>query len=174
MTAPDGKDTIMKRTVVIFLFALLLVPSLDSVAKGRSGLILNAEGLREMFTSFGANYDLYDVPLGEDRSRIDDFYLYGGQNRYTLTLEGEAGRTVTLFARADFGREGGFLVIRKTDDRLVWIRDLMEFPANRWHTVKGENGYGGFEVFYFPAPRFDQNIASVKWGHWWTGDTPPS
>ncbi len=164
----------MKTTGLVLLLGLLLVQSLAFAAKGRSGLILNAEGPRELFTSFGANYDLYDIPLGEDRNRIDDFYLYGGQNRYTLTLEGESGRTVTLFAHPDFGKEGGFLVIRKKDDRLVWIRDLMDFPKNTWHTVSGEKGYGGFDVYFSPNPRFDQSIASIKWGKWWSGEQPGS
>lgn len=164
----------MKRSIILLLLAVMIVSPLTIAAKGRSGLILNAEGVRELFTSYGANYDLYDIPLGEDRGRIDDFYLYGGQNRYSLTLEGEAGRTVTLFAQTDFGQEEGFLVIRKTDDRLVWIRDLMVFPGNRWHKVMGEGGYGGFEVYFSPKPRFDQNIASIKWGHWWKGDQPAS
>jgi len=65
----------MKTKLSIGLLALLLALPLAAQAAGRHGLILNAEGPRELFTSMGANYDLYDVPAGEDRASISDFYL---------------------------------------------------------------------------------------------------
>ncbi len=165
----------MKKTkfFAVLLSILLFLP-ISSGAMGRSGLILNAEGLRELGFSMGGNFALYDVPHDEDRGRIDDFSLYQGQKRYSLTLDGEAGKTVTLYARPHFQGNAGFLVIRKTDDRQVWIQDLMEFPKGVWHSVAGQNGYGGFEVYSQAAPLFDQNIASVKWGKWWSGDKPQS
>lgn len=164
----------MKTPLGIGFLALLLALPLAAEGVGRHGLILNAEGLRELTQSFGANYDLYNVPAGEDRRTISDFYLYHGQNRYSLTLEGETGRTVTLFAQPDFGKGAGYLIIRKKDDQTIWLRDLMTFPPNTWHGVAADNRYGAYEVFYHPAPRFDQNITSVKWGQWWQGERPGS
>ncbi|QPJ60402.1 MAG: hypothetical protein G3M70_00250 [Candidatus Nitronauta litoralis] len=161
------------KVLAIVLSILLFLP-ISSGAKGRSGLILNAEGLRELGYSYGGNFALYDVPHGEDRGRIDDFNHFQGQKRYSLTLDGEAGRIVTLYARPHFKGNAGFLVIRKTDDRQVWIQDLMDFPKGVWHSVPSQNGYGGFEVYSQAAPLFDQNISSVKWGKWWSGEKPQS
>ncbi len=164
---------IHNKPLMILLTVLLCVPVITG-AVGRSGLILNAEGLRELGFSFGGNFALYDVPVGQDRARIDDFSLYHGQNRYSLTLDGESDRTVTLFGRPGFKGDAGFLIIRKKDDRQVWIQDLMAFPHNTWSSVPAENGYGAFDVYFHSAPRFDQNIASVKWGKWWSGEKPNS
>ncbi len=153
---------------------LFLAGAGTAQASGRHGLILNAEGPLELFASMGANYDLYDVPVGEDRPSISDFYLYYGMNRYTATLEGKTGETVTLFAQPDFGKKAGYLIIRKLDDRPVWLLDLAGFPPDTWHRVPAQGRYGAYEVYFHPAPDFDKNIASVKWGRWWQGETPGS
>ena len=119
---------------------------------------------------------LYDVKYGRDvadmrRDFGNDRNAFC-QGRYEMTVRGEPGRTVTLYAQFNFGKKAGFLVVRKTDDKLVWISDLEDLPPGQWTTVPASRQTGGYEAFYRQASGFDQNISSVKWGQWWQGDTP--
>jgi len=115
---------------------------------------------------------LYDVKFGRDVSDMRDFRLFQCLGRYEMTVRGESQRTVTLYAQFNFGQEHGFLVVRKTDDRLVWIHDLEDLPPSQWTSVPASRQSGGYEAFYHNGSGFDQNISSVKWGQWWQGDTP--
>ena len=116
--------------------------------------------------------EIYDVKFGQNVADMREFRNYHCQGRYEMTLRGDKGRTVTLYAQFNFGQESGFLVVRKTDDRLVWIHDLESLPAGRWITVAAKRDTGGYEAFYYGKSGFDQNLSSVKWGQWWQGEIP--
>jgi len=108
-----------------------------------------------------------DFRLGEDQP---NFFNYRGWNcpgRYSFTLRGEAGSTVTLFGKTDYGPERGFLIVRKRDQDLIWVDNLDQIPANLWVTREAQKGYGAYDVYFAKAPQFSQNIASIKWGNWW-------
>jgi hypothetical protein len=98
------------------------------------------------------------------------------QGRYSLAMDGPKNKTITLFAGFNYGKEFGYLIVRKLDDKKVWVPDLMVFPSNKWVSMTPETGYseeyGSFEVFFVPSPNFDQRIASLKWGQWWKGGIP--
>lgn len=115
---------------------------------------------------------LYDVRSGQDVADMRDFRDYWCQGRYTVTLEGEKGKTVTLFGQVGHKKQRGFMVIRKTDDRRVWLIDLDLFPGGKWIDRPANEDSGGAEIFFHKAPQFSQNISSVKWGKWWDGETP--
>lgn len=119
---------------------------------------------------------IYDVKFGQNvadmRSDSPNNRNSFCQGRYEMTVRGDKGRTVTLYAQYNFGQENGFLVVKKTDDRLVWIHDLENLPAGKWTTVPATNQSGGYEAFYHSGSGFDQNLASIKWGQWWQGDIP--
>lgn len=119
---------------------------------------------------------IYDVKFGQNVAdmRLDSPNNRNSfcQGRYEMTVRGDKGRTVTLYAQYNFGQENGFLVVKKTDDRLVWIHDLENLPAGKWTTVPATNQSGGYEAFYHSGSGFDQNLASIKWGQWWQGDIP--
>ncbi|MGP0565727.1 MULTISPECIES: hypothetical protein [unclassified Nitrospina] len=115
---------------------------------------------------------LYDVESGNDVSTMKGFRDYWCQGRYTLTLEGQPGRTVTLFGLFEYRKDRGFLVIRKTDNRKVWLINLDLLPENKWVTRPADDKSGGVEIYFHAAPQFSQNISSVKWGKWWEGDKP--
>jgi hypothetical protein len=89
---------------------------------------------------------------------------FNQNNKLTLTLEGPKGTQVTLFDRVGYGNDSGYLIIKKNDDRLVWILDLENFPDAKWHSIKANMETGAYDVFYKSAPTFKQNIASIKWG----------
>jgi hypothetical protein len=116
---------------------------------------------------------------GEERNSPDlrlNIRNWHCQGRYSVALVGPKDKTVTLFAGFNYGKEQGYLVIRKLDNNKVWIPDLMDLPANQWVSMPPENGpdseYGAFEIFFRPSPNFDQKLASFKWGQWWEGGIP--
>lgn len=115
---------------------------------------------------------LMNIDFGNDISdlRVYDCYLSTG--KYTMTLAGPPGTTVTLFGNFAYGKERGYLIIRKKDDRQVWLLDLENFPSERWTQVEAEKQSGAYEVFYHAAPIFSQNVSSIKWDSWWTKDGP--
>jgi hypothetical protein len=115
---------------------------------------------------------LYDVKYDRNVSDMREFRNFQCQGRYEMTVRGEPKRTVTLYAQFNFGTEGGFLVVQKTDDRTVWIEDLEGLPPEQWTTIPASRQSGGYKAFYHYGSGFDQFISSVKWGRWWQGDIP--
>ena len=84
--------------------------------------------------------------------------------KYSLTLTGPPGTTVTFFGNYNFKKGNGFLTIRKKDDQKLWLLDLTDFPAGQWHTSEATDDSGAFESFYNPSPMFEQQVSSIKWG----------
>jgi hypothetical protein len=115
---------------------------------------------------------LYDVESGKNVANMGDFRDFWCQGRYTVTLEGEKGKTVTLFGHFDYRKDRGYMVLRKTDDRKVWLIDLDHIPGGKWIQRPATHDSGGVEIFFHSVPQFSQNISSVKWGKWWDGETP--
>jgi len=115
---------------------------------------------------------IYYVTEGKDVSSMRDFRQYFCTGLYSLTLEGKRGQVVTLFGNHDFKKQGGFMVLRKTDDRKVWLSDLALIPEGTWVKRPPTSDSGGVQIFFSPVPNFDQRISSVKWGKWWEGRTP--
>ena len=66
----------------------------------------------------------------------------------------------------------GKLILRKKDNRKIWLLELEEYPENQWSTTAGNAKFGAYEAFYYPAPNFRRNVSSVKWGQWWPGPVP--
>lgn len=161
-------------------FKLLIVISLIGVLAGmlqaseqRGALVLNKIPIYEFEDArkLGCT-GLYDVKYGRDVADMREFRNFHCQGRYEMKLRGKKGRTVTLYARFSYGKKGGFLVVRKTDDKKIWISDLENLPSGQWTTIPASRQSGGYEAFYRKTSGFDQNIASVKWGKWWQGKTP--
>ncbi len=115
---------------------------------------------------------LYRPEAGKDVPDMRNFPYYACEGRYTLTLSGKKGTTLSLFGRFQYQKEGGFMVIVKNDDQKVWVINLDDIPSGKWFSVEAGRQTGGYEVFFRKASGFDQNISSVKWGQWWQGDTP--
>ncbi|CCQ90375.1 exported hypothetical protein [Nitrospina gracilis 3/211] len=160
----------MKR---IFIFsALLFLLTFPVAGSAQDGMLsLIKEGLDPTFSGTTCS-GIFEVHRGKDIKHLRGFRLYACQGRYTLTLEGKRGDVVTLFGRSGFGKENGFLVIRKTDDRKVWLIDFETLPEGNWVKRGPIDRSGGLHVYYQPAPNFSQKISSVKWGRWWNGSQP--
>lgn len=163
----------MKYIYITVIGLILFLAGTLQASEQRGALVLNKipvyefEDAREM-----GCMGMYDVKHGRNVADMREFRNFHSQGRYEMTLRGKKGRTVTLYAQFNFGKKGGFLVVRKTDDRLIWIHDLENLPAGRWTTIPSSRQTGSYEAFYRKASGFDQNIASVKWGQWWQGDAP--
>jgi hypothetical protein len=163
----------MNYKYIIALCLILFLAGTLQASEQRGALVLSKIPIYEFEDAeeIGCSA-LYDVKQSRDVADMREFRNFQCQGRYEMILRGEKGRTVTLYAQFNFGKKGGFLVVRKTDDRKVWITDLEDLPAGRWATIPAGRQTGGYEVFYQAASGFDQNISSVKWGQWWQGDTP--
>jgi hypothetical protein len=110
---------------------------------------------------------LMNIDSGKDIPDMRVFNCYHSSGKYTMTLAGPPGTTVTLFENFSYGKERGYLIIRKIDDRQVWLLDLEDFPSDRWSQVEAERQSGAYEAFYHATPIFNQQISSIKWGTWW-------
>lgn len=164
--------------LVLGLAAMIFHPAPVFPMEGR--LMLSKEQLFDSgpaidFRSGGGNCEaLFYVDAGRDIADMRrDFSYYFCEGMYTLTLEGPPGTLVTLFGGFNFGIERGYLILKKKDDRQIWILHLEEFPSGRWATQEATPKSGAYEVYYQAAPNFRRNVSSVKWGAWWGGETPP-
>ncbi len=108
-----------------------------------------------------------DFRIGEDQPNFFNYRDRNCMGRYSFTLRGKPGTTVTLFAKINYGTERGFLIVRKLDDQTVWLDNLESLPPGQWVSREAQGGYGAYAVYYSPGPQFSQNIASVRWGEWW-------
>ena len=165
------------------VFALILVSTLVTIAeagKENGDLTLYKDPILE-FTSARGIGSICQGPFtlegGKDtpdlRNNLRNFHCQG---KFSLAMEGPKDKMITLFGGFNYSKENGFMIIRKTNDKKVWIPDLMNHPANQWVSVTPPTGhdeeYGTYEVFYSPTPNFDQKLASLKWGQWWKGGNP--
>ena len=115
-----------------------------------------------------ACFQLIYIEVGRDVSDMRDELLDANcsltDGKYSLTLTGPPGTTVTFFGNYNFKKGNGFLTIRKKDDQKLWLLDLTDFPTGQWHTSEATNDSGAFESFYNPSPMFEQQVSSIKWG----------
>lgn len=162
------------RISIVFIAFLILSSSFPATAlEQRGALVLNKEPLYEFESPRKlACTELYDVRAGRNVPDMREFRNYFCEGRYTATLRGKAGRTVTLFGSFNYGKRGGFVVIEKKDDRTIWVDAIEDIPSGRWVDIKGSGNYGAYRAFYHAAPQFSQSISSIKWGKWWRGKIP--
>ena len=165
----------MKYKILMAIGLAVVLTGTLQASEQRGELVLNKIPIYEFEDArkLGCT-EIYDVRYGRDVADMRGFPNRNAfcQGRYEMTVRGDKGRTVTLYAQFNFGQEGGFLVVRKTDDQLVWIHDLEDMPAGQWTTIPASRQSGGYEAFYHQGSGFDQNLSSIKWDQWWQGDIP--
>ncbi len=116
--------------------------------------------------------EIMSIDSGKDVEDMRQYRCYHRTGKYTMALIGPAGTLVTLFGKYSFNKERGYLIVRKKDDKLVWILDLEDFPHRRWVNSIATTDSGAYDTFYSSAPIFEQNVSSIKWDHWWNGKEP--
>ena len=153
------------------LMLCMLFPAMSFASKGQ--LMLDKVRLDiNIGRGDSACDELEYIDIGKDVPDMRDFRCYERSGKYNVTLRGPAGTTLSLFGSFTYGSERGFIVIRKKDDRQVWILHLEDFPAGKWSSHEASKDSGAFDVFYHAAPIFEQNVSSIKWGQWWQGEKP--
>jgi hypothetical protein len=103
------------------------------------------------------------IEIGRDVSDMRDEPCGYSDGTFSLTLSGPPETTVIIFGDYNFKKENGYLIIKKTDDRVIWLLDLISFPANQWFSSEANENSGAFETFYSASPIFDQSVSSIKW-----------
>lgn len=162
----------MKSKLLVFIvISFFFVPSLVIASKEKVELTLYKTpffGEPSNFYSIRSNCNgLYSVDGGKNYSSLSDFVYFYCNGGYTFTLDGPANTTVTLFGNPDYRVDWGYLIVRKTNDKRIWLTDLNYLKSGGWQTVEGKNGYGDYQYYYKDSPDFSEKIASVKWGRWW-------
>ena len=158
----------MKLKYVWPVILVLILSGTLQAAEQRGALILYKEPLVEFEGKRQPDCDaLFDIKTGKNVPDMRDFRQYFCEGRYTVTLKGKKGTTVSLFGQFNHKKGSGFMVIVKNDNRKLWVINLDDIPSGKWITVKAGRQTGGYEAFYRKASGFDQNISSVKWGQWW-------
>jgi len=146
---------------------------MPSVHEQRGALVLYKKPLFNPGGGGGSFCDgLHDVAAGKDVPDMRNFLYYACEGRYTLTLSGNKGTTLSLFGKFNYQKENGFMVIVKSDNQKLWVINLNSIPSGKWVSVEAGRQTGAYAVFYRKAFGFDQSISSLKWGQWWQGDTP--
>ena len=142
----------------------------------RGALVLIKEPLFEIAgggRGAGSTCDgLYDVEGGRDVPDMRNFRLFACEGRYTFTLAGKKGTTLTLFGKFKYQKENGFMVIKKSDNRKLWVLNLDDIQRGQWVSVPASRDTGAYEVYFKGTQQFSQGVSSVKWGQWWQGDPP--
>ena len=148
-----------------FLTALTILIGFPSLSFGEGEMVMRKETLAWAVTiDDDVCYRLFTIKVGEDVPDMRDKPCFSRDGKYTLTLTGPPGTTVTLFGKFNFKKGNGFLTIRKKDYRTIWLLDLIYFPAGQWFYSEANDDSGAFETFYNPSPIFDESIYSIKWG----------
>ena len=156
--------------LIIFLGFSPLISSAGELALFKESI--TEEGTRHPF--MGGCSGIFYVKQNENVSDMRDFHDYSCEGDYSLTLEGPPNTMVSLFGNFFFTTDRGYLVLRKTDERKVWIIYPGSFKPGTWfHVDPGDKRYGSYDIYYHEAWHFERHISSVKWGKWWMGENPP-
>ncbi len=153
----------IKTYFATFIF-LLCLPSLGFA---KDELVMHKEVMYWTNTALNGDsacFQLIFIEVGRDVPDMRKEKCGYTDGKFSLTLAGTPGTTVTFFGEYGFKKGNGFLTIKKTDDRMLWLLDLAAFPAGQWHTSEATDDSGAFEAFYNASPIFEQSVSSIKWG----------
>ncbi len=150
-----------------FIIALSFLIGFPSLASAKNELVMQKEVLNWASMGIGDNVcmELIFIEEGRDVPDMRKEQCGSIDGKYSVTLSGPAGTTVTFFGKFGFKKGNGFLTIKKKDDKNLWLLDLTAFPSGQWSTSKANENSGAFEAFYNASPIFDQSVYSVKWGN---------
>jgi hypothetical protein len=77
-------------------------------------------------------YKLIDVEVGCDVADMRDEPCGLRDGKFSFTITVPPGTTVTLFGRYNFKKGNSFLIIKKKDDKKIWLQDIIDFPPDQW------------------------------------------
>ena len=148
-----------------FLTTLTILIFFPGLSLGTDEMVMRKETLPWAVTiDDDVCYMLITIKVGDDVPDMRDKPCFLRDGKFTLTISGPPGTTVTLFGKFNFKKGNGFLTIKKKDHRKIWLLDLIYFPAGQWYYSEANENSGAFETFYNPSPMFEESIFSIKWG----------
>ena len=157
--------------LIIFLGFSPLISSAGELALFKESI--TEEGTRHLV--MGGCGGIFYVKQGKNVPDMRDFQDYSCEGDYSLTLEGLPNTMVTLYGNFFHITDRGYLVLRKTDERKVWIIYPGSFKPGAWlHVDPEDKRYGSYDIYYHEGWHFERYISSVKWGKWWMGEDLPS
>ena len=153
-------------TAFTLLGLLALLWSLPAWAGPTAELLLQKRD-PYLYGACGWCTDLFSLKENDNRKNFNQYNARTQTGYYQIDIQGPAGTTVTLFGSQNYGLDHGYLILVKKDDRPLAIEDLDDLPANRWVDVNTPET-GVYRMWYHPAEHFNERIASVRWGQWWS------
>ena len=148
----------MKKLPVVLVFTLFPV-----LAWANSELVLQKEVMYWSDKTNVACSPPITIEVGRDVPDLRDEICGSQDGKIDLTLSGPPGTIVTLFGSYNFKKDNGFLIIKKKDDQLLWVKDFVDLPAGQFSSEANEDS-GAFETFFQAVPFFERSVSSVKWG----------
>jgi len=159
--------------IKVFIISISFLICFPSLGFAKDELVMHQELMWWQIngqSGESACFQLIYIEVGRDVPDMRDELLDANcsltDGKYSLTLTGPPGTTVTFFGKYNFKKGNGFLTIRKKDDKKLWLLDLTDFPGGQWHTSEATDDSGAFESFYNPSPMFEQQVSSIKWGEY--------
>ena len=151
-----------------FLIILSFLFCFPSFGFAKNELVMRKEFL--YWTNSGKTgafscYWMIRIDEGQDVPDMRKEPCGNNDGKFSFTLSGPPGTTVTFFGKYNFEKGNGYLTIKKKDDRMIWLLDMISFPAGQWHFSEATDDSGAFEAFYQASPIFEQSVSSIKWGN---------
>ena len=155
----------MKNT--IFNITLIFLFGFTNCSFAKDGIVLRKETMYWAVTiDDDVCYKLIDIEVGRDVADMRDEPCSLRDGKFSFTITGPTGTTVTLFGRYNFKKGNGFLIIKKKDDKKIWLQDIIDLPPDQWFYSEANDDSGAFDAFYNPSPMFEQSLHSIKWGEY--------
>ena len=155
----------MKNT--IFTITLIFLFGFTNCTFAKDGIVLRKETMYWAVTiDDDVCYKLIDIEVGRDVADMRDEPCSLSDGKFSFTITGPPGTTVTLFGRYNFKKGNGFLIIKKKDDKKIWLQDIIDLPPDQWFYSEANDDSGAFDAFYNPSPMFEQSLHSIKWGEY--------
>ena len=154
------KITILTITLIFFI-------GFTNCTFAKDGIVLRKETMYWAVTiDDDVCYKLIDIEVGRDVADMRDEPCSLRDGKFSFTITGPTGTTVTLFGRYNFKKGNGFLIIKKKDDKKIWLQDIIDLPPDQWFYSEANDDSGAFDAFYNPSPMFEQSLHSIKWGEY--------
>jgi hypothetical protein len=153
------------KTILILslLVASIATPSLGKEIKTQLTLYKSIEDQRAIIMKGRLCKTSIHIRKDKDISSMSDMRNRFCEGEYSLSLDGPAGTTVTLYGQYFFGKGRGYLVLTKTDDQKIQVSNIDNFPAEHWVVSQANKDTGGYEAFLKASPDFKTNLSSVQW-----------
>jgi hypothetical protein len=151
--------------ITIFTITLIFLIGFANCTFAKDEIVLRKETMYWAVTiDDDVCYKLINIEVGRDISDMRDEPCSSRDGKFSFTITGPPGTTVTLFGEYNFKKGNGFLTIKKKDDKKIWVQDIIAYPPDQWFYSEANENSGAFDAFYNPSPMFEQSLYSIKWG----------